>query len=356
MAELLTMRRAVEIFGLDCDTSRRIVNIECPCCGKGPKDKKLNINFDRYGNDDGAFRCVRCGAEGRPLQFWALVRGLDMKDMQAAAKDYFAYAEENNLRMTPVKKVFHTRIDVDTADVATRNATYNGLLNILALNDYHRQALLNRGLSEKVIEQNMYRSYPAASLSDIAELLSSQGYVLKGVPGFFTKEGNWSMLRFSGGFLIPQRDGFGRIQGMQIRMDNPTKGKYITLSTGEYYQNGAKGHSCCHLAKGKDIKKVILTEGPLKADIISYYTGMSVIGIPGVNALSYLKKALHDMKAAGMEQILTAFDMDLYDNLYVMRAFEHLKEVLQALRIPYSQLVWDRRYKGLDDFLHAEKK
>ncbi len=83
---------------------------------------------------------------------------------------------------------------------------------------------------------------------------------------------------------------------------------------------------------------------------------MSVIGIPGVNALSYLKKALHDMKAAGMEQILTAFDMDLYDNLYVMRAFEHLKEVLQALRIPYSQLVWDRRYKGLDDFLHAEKK
>jgi len=194
------------------------------------------------------------------------------------------------------------------------------------------------------------------ALTDITQFLLSKGYVLHGIPGFYTKKnGEWTMLRFGSGFLIPQRDGFGRIQGMQIRLDNANKSRYLTLSTGETYANGAKGQSCCHFAKGKDLKEVILTEGPLKGDIISYYTGKSVLAVPGVNSLSYLKRALYDLRNAGMEKLMIAYDMDLYDNPYVMQALKNLKSLLNILHIPHTQLVWDREYKGLDDYLFSIK-
>lgn len=352
----LTMRGAVEIFGLDCDTSKRVVNIVCPICGTNPREKKMNINFDRFGLDDGAFRCVKCGAAGRPMNFWAMMRGLDIADVRGAASDYYKYTKDHQIEIKVHPATTSKRIDVDIASVATRNATYQALLNMLDLSDNHLNQLRARGLDDATIQRNMYRSYPMTALSDLTQLLLSKGYVLQGVPGFYTKKnGEWSMLRFGSGFLIPQRDGFGRIQGMQIRLDNGTKSRYLTVSTGETYVNGAKGQSCCHLAKGKDIKEIILTEGPLKGDIISYYTGKSVLAIPGVNALSYLKRALYDLKKAGMEKVMIAYDMDLYENPYVMRALKNLMSMLNDLRIPHTQLVWDRAYKGLDDYLLHQK-
>lgn len=104
------------------------------------------------------------------------------------------------------------------------------------------------------------------------------------------------------------------------------------------------------------LDRVILTEGPLKADIISQYTGLPVLAIPGVNAISLLERALYDLKNAGLRKILIAFDMDLYENIHVQNALDRLKNMLAAYRIPHSQLVWDKNYKGLDDYLVANKK
>lgn len=357
----LTLREAVDILNIDCDTSRRSVNIQCPICGKG-REKKLNINFDRFGPDEGVFNCVKCGFHGAALHFWAAYRGIDTTDMRAASHDFHKYMESTShqpVNAPRKKKIVYERVDVEPAPVAVRDATYRMLLSVLDLSGKHREMLAERGLDHETIDKNQYRSYPVTSLHALADLLLARGCILEGVPPFFKDEkGKWTMLQFTGGFLIPQRNGLGQIQGLQIRLDKPTaNSKYLTLSSAER-PGGAKGRTYCHLAweKGMSLDRVILTEGPLKADIISQYTGLPVLAIPGVNAISLLERALYDLKNAGLRKILIAFDMDLYENIHVQNALDRLKNMLAAYRIPHSQLVWDKNYKGLDDYLVANKK
>ena len=60
--------------------------------------------------------------------------------------------------------------------------------------------------------------------------------------------------------------------------------------------HGAEGW--VHIA-GQPSEQVILTEGPLKADVIHYLTGITVIAVPGVNSLNHLEKALTDLLSQG---------------------------------------------------------
>ena len=353
----LTMQSAVYLLGLDVDSSRRTANIPCPICGKG-REKKLNINFEKD-----VFRCNKCELSGGPLTFWAVYRSLPMpvtkEDARVVSKDYFSYVRDERKSDSPNILPAFKRIDQDIARIDVRNRTYRGLLSLLSLSEPHKENLLKRGLSTDAIEQNEYRSYPRAGLSDIASLLLESGYILDGVPGFYKlKSGKWSMRRLPGGFLIPQRDGFGRIQGFQLRTDKPTDDipKYLTLSTAEM-QEGAKGGTYPHLAKGKmGITELIITEGPLKGDIIAELTGSSVLALTGVSALDKVPSVLCDLKNAGMKRVLTAYDMDLKKNVNVQKALSSLKNILEGLDIPYQSLEWDDNYKGLDDFLVARNK
>lgn len=359
--EKLTLRKAVELLGIPADVSRRTATITCPVlnCAKHPSERKMNLNFDKYGPDEGAFRCPKCGTGGGPLQLWALYRGFCLDDTTASAADYFRYINGSKAdnRIVRKKYVAPKRIDVDTADVDTRHRTFTAFLNLLTLSPSHREDLLRRGLTDDLIQKNGYKSNPMLNIKDYCQNLLNNGYVLEGVPGFYKEsDGSWSFLRYSSGYLIPQRDGFGRIQGMQIRLENPPAygQRYYTVSTAERFEKGAKGLSVCHFARGRNIDDVIITEGPLKADIISHFTGCSVIGMPGVNSQHYLKRALFDLKKAGMKKVTIAFDMDLYSNEHVMAALNKLKDLLAEMKIPYTFLSWDREYKGLDDWLLAK--
>lgn len=355
MIEQLTLRRAVEIFNIDCNTNKRTANIVCPECGHGTREKKLHLAFDENGNDDGVFRCSKCGVSGKALHFWAMLRNLSTTDMTAVANDYYTYSRSNNLPVT-TKKREYVRKDVDVANIKIRDATYTALLNILHLNGSHRKSLLSRGLDNDAIERNVYRSYPVVSLQHICELLLSQGCILEGIPGFYQQQdGRWTMLRFSGGFLIPQRNGFNQIQGMQIRLDKEGGPRYLTVSTGDEYLKGAKGKAYCHLAQGGSLETIILTEGALKADIISFYTGMTVLAIPGVNSTAYLEKAIHDLKMRGTKKVAIAFDMDLYDNIFVKKALRKVMQIIQYAGLSFSLLIWDKTYKGLDDYYHFKQ-
>ena len=359
-ADKLTMRDAVEILGIEADFSYGSANIICPVCGDGSRKKKMNINF-RNHEGEGTFRCPKCDTGGGPLQFWALFRGLDINaPAKELSADYHAYMRSQNKDgKKEVRKTYTPppRIDVDTADVDTRHRTYEAFLSMLTLSPSHKENLLERGLDEETIRKKGYKSAPLLGHEAICQNLLNKGYVLEGVPGFYKdSKGTWTFLRFSSGFLIPQRDGRGRIQGMQIRLENPFDDRrYFTISTGEKYNKGAKGLSVCHLARGKDLKDIIITEGPLKADIISYFTGYSVIAVPGVSSLGYLKQALYDLKCKGMQKVTIAYDMDLYEKDTVEAALNRLKKMLEDMYIPYTVLVWDKEYKGLDDWLLHEK-
>lgn len=358
-SEKLTLRMAVELLGLDADTSKSNANVACPICARHSRERKLNLNFDK--EDGGVFHCVKCDIAGRPLHLWALYRNLSTNDMKAVANDYYNFRSGNPEQVRKATTLNHIPVKVDEpiADIATRDKTYRGLLSMLTLSNAHMNNLEQRGLTKEAIHANMYRTYPSAGWTDIAELLLSKGYVLRGVPGFYTKNGRWTLLRLRSGFLIPQLDGYGRIQGLQIRMDNSNANgtRYFTVSTGGDYENGAKGATYCHMRYGnRGLNEIILTEGPLKADIISAFTGYTCLAIPGVNSLSYMYRALYDLKNAGCRCISIALDMDKLDNPYVLKAQEKIINIICSLGLNYKVVSWEEDYhsanvKGLDDWL-----
>lgn len=153
------------------------------------------------------------------------------------------------------------------------------------------------------------------------------------------------------GILIPVRDIQGRIQGLQIRRDNVKKRKFRWFSSTDR-RDGCRAESWTHLA-GPIRNKIILTEGPMKADVIHALTGITVLAVPGVNALVQLQKTLEQMREEGLREIKTAFDMDLRTNPHVQEAYQKLLELLKNMGFRYGTYLWDERYKGLDDYLWA---
>ena len=126
----------------------------------------------------------------------------------------------------------------------------------------------------------------------IAKQLLDQGcYYLAGVPGFFrTEDGNWALTGLPRGILIPVRNVCGQIQGLQLRKDNSVKRKFRWVSS-MGGKDGCGAECWTHLA-GPATETLILTEGPMKADVIHALTGLSVLAVPGVNGLSQLSETL----------------------------------------------------------------
>lgn len=345
--EEVTCLKTHELLGLE-QPLRNEATLKCPICGR----KKLGVNFSKD-----AFQCFSCGTSGYAINYWAMWRNLDPYDAKSAARDYYNFVSSGEINAKPMRKISAPkRLDVDTADIETRNKTYSTLLNMLTLNESHKNDLLKRGLNETAIKQGGYRSNPALCHTKIARALLEKGCIIEGVPGFYkTKSGEWTFLSLGSGYFIPQRDGRGRIQGLQIRLDNAKKGekRYMTISTPNE-PCGARAYAACHMARGNSINDIIITEGPLKADIISFYTGYTVLGIQGVNCIASLMHALRELKILGLRKVTIAFDMDLYDNPNVKKALETLKEELKELHMPFSTLLWEQSEKGLDDWLHAK--
>lgn len=160
----------------------------------------------------------------------------------------------------------------------------------------------------------------------ISKRLLGDGFYLAGVPGFYRRDDQWTFISESRGILIPVRDMDGRIQGLQIRRDNVSRRKFRWVSSiGK--DDGCKAEGWVHVA-GTSRASVILIEGPMKADIIHYLTGQTVIAVAGVNTLSQLEPVLERLRECGTEKIMTAFDMDFMANPHVRSGYENLTRIL----------------------------
>lgn len=152
----------------------------------------------------------------------------------------------------------------------------------------------------------------------------------------------------SRGILIPVRDSKGRIQGMQIRRDNAARRKFRWVSsTGRtdgckaedgYILRGTAQYGAAH-------------RGPMKADVIHYLTGQTVLAVAGVNTLTQLELILPQLHEQGVERIMTAFDMDFMENPHVQGGYRTLVSLLSDAGFRYGTYLWDPRYKGLDDYV-----
>ena len=247
-------------------------------------------------------------------------------------------------------------IELPLTDIDARHETYAALLGKLSLASDHRENLLSRGLTDELIRDYGYKTMPVVGFSALAKQLQSEGYYLGGVPGFYhTKEGAWTFIHERRGILIPARDQDGKIQGLQIRLDNVKKGKFRWISSiGK--QDGCKAEGWTHL-KGEPTQTVLLTEGPLKADVINHITGLTVVAVPGVNSLKHLQSTLEYLQSRGTTKIMTCFDMDYLKNPHVRDGYYNLANILAGVGIEYGTYLWDPQFKGLDDYVwHCRKQ
>lgn len=322
--------------------------IPCPCCDDGRRKKGRNghLNINLIKN---VFRCPRCNFSGGVLDLYSYFANVPRENawkiLSGLLGDRGIKTEKNNIKLqTPT--VFE---EYAPTDIKIRNDTYMALLNKLTLASDHYENLLNRGLSEQAIKINGYKTTPLIGNKLLASKLLEDGCYLSGVPGFFKKNGEWSFKNTQRGILIPVRDIDGQIQGLQIRRDNIEKRKFRWVSSsGEH--DGCRAEGWVHLA-GSPEKQIVLTEGPMKADVIHHLSGKTVLAVPGVNTLNHLESALQRLKKMGLEKIMTAFDMDFLKNPHVQIGYENLVLLMEQLGIKFGTYIWDNSYKGLDDYI-----
>lgn len=241
-------------------SGRASYNINCPCCDTHNK-RHLNINFTK-----GVFRCPRCGFAGGVLDLYSHYANMDRAQAYKAIMDKMGIDSVSPAKMRPHYAAMPEINECPMAGIEERDATYRAFLNRLSLASDHRDNLINRGLNDEVIQQNLYRTTPAGGYGAIAKQLLSDGHYLSGVPGFYRKEGAWTYYGTRRGILLPVRDYYGRIQGLKVRLDNVTRRKFRWLSTAEM-QDGCGAEAWTHIV-GDAQDTILLIEGPLKADIV----------------------------------------------------------------------------------------
>ena len=350
----------IPLIGIpDPPNGRPVYNISCPCCDDNPRKKHLNINLNKD-----VFCCPRCHFSGGVFDLYSHYSGVDRKHAREVLmeklglKDSGPSYEGSNQKQErrTITRPILQEIELPLTDIDARHETYAALLGKLSLASDHRENLLSRGLTDEQIRTFGYKTMPVVGFSALAKQLQAEGYYLGGVPGFYhTKEGAWTFVQERRGILIPARDQDGKIQGLQIRLDKIKKGKFRWISSiGK--QDGCKAEGWTHMI-GNPKPIVLLTEGPLKADVIHYITGQTVIAVPGVNSLKHLKETLEYLQSQGTTKVMTCFDMDYLKNPHVRDGYYNLANILAEVGIEYGTYLWDPQFKGLDDYVrHCRKQ
>lgn len=343
---MISLRDVVEKLGIPCDTNRREAIIECPNCGR----KKLSLCFAKD-----VYNCPACGeVHGNAMDLWAYYHGISrdtQEDTRKAAYKSYMSSDQSGIPLarTDVKP---EPKELPLASSSSRGKAYSAMMSEMTLTDRHRKNLLRRGLSDEDIDFLGIKTMPGKAAGE--QLIKKlNGIPLDGIPGIYGDKSKKLVSYKKRGMLIPQKDFSGRIQGCQIRFDTGDP-KYVFFSSAGY-ENGTSAKAFIHWAvrdySSYDCTRVILTEGPLKADIINKYTGLPVIAIPGVGSIKELGKALDVLKRKGMKILYIAFDMDYLTNPNVKNALSKLESLLIKKEIRFKQLRWDPAYKGLDDYL-----
>lgn len=301
------------------------------------------------------FRCPRCDYHGN---VWTMARDL----LGKTAGDKFI----KDMSFTPqILKAKSVPVIEETpaANIEVRDKVYDALLKKLVLAPRHFDDLLDRGMPGDYINEKGYKSTPGReSTEGIAFWLAKEGYPLENIPGFYkNKQGKWDLVTIPG-FYIPVKDELGRVQGLQIRVNNEYLGyinrrypdtklrKYMWLSS-VAKKDGCSSGSPVHIANtySKNFQRIGITEGPIKADIASFYTGIPVMGIAGTGLFRAAAQTAKDLKN---NESLIFYDSDKKFNINVK---EHEKALLEELKnygikgITYS---WDLDLgKGIDDVL-----
>lgn len=230
---------------------------------------------------------------------------------------------------------------------------------VLTLKPEHASKLRARGLSQSEIAHLRYVSMPVieAERQRAADALASRLEAADGgVPGFYREGGRGRTVFRPAGILIPVRDELGHIQALTQRVDRPRDGgKYIWLSSGDR-DGGASSGSPVHVAGHHLLygaEEVTVTEGSLKADVVSYLSDSPVVGVAGTHATRGLAARLREGYPL-LKSVCIAYDRDMTEKSQVLNAAIDLGAQLEVEGFKVKVRTWPARHKGLDDYLLSQ--
>ena len=383
----------VDHFGLERKKKNSHGNISfvvrCPFCGH----LSMDVNTEKN-----SYNCFHCNTGAGVLDLYSRIRFGTPCETGAqgnSSKIFFALREELGAVSYDYSASKRDSGKILPAADDQLHRVYSELLALpeLALTGKHRKNLLNRGLSDEDIMAGQYGSMISATellkisglsawardtyaannmaaekeknsitqkMKDetilagmiIAKRLVDKGVSLTRVPGFYKLANTW-VFRGSEGMLIPTRNIKGMIVGMQTRRDAKNAGamRYMTLSSkglnGGPTEKIARTHFPLRNASITKATSIVLTEGPLKSDVaLKLIRGkvkdVAFIAIQGVNNISDLKSnILPTLKAAGVQSIYMALDMDKICNINVNKASKNIEDVLAINGFTVNVLLWD---------------
>ena len=402
----ISIDRVVDLLQLERDPKAygggAKYKVRCPFCG----DRKYHMIID---TDMNAYKCFHCGGEktgGGALDLYSRavlgerLRPGKKKDGGNGDEIYARLAEALNMgRRETHTEQFQAKHEspdsIRPAPDAALDAAYSAILRFepFHLTEKHRENLLRRGLDEESITRNGYcsasdfswtnqergaiafykryglrsifRQYPSLrgltfqqhiAGMVLAEALVKRGISLNGVPGFFqlpvkgcdSVQTIW-VFRMESGMLIPTRNHLGQVVCLQARKDTGAL-RYMTVSSKGLPNAVTQGISRAHFPLGnrplRPDTKVLLTEGPLKADTALHLMSgdRSFIALHGVNNRGELPQIFRMLREKGIAAIYNAFDMDKITNPHVAANSKSAQELANEYGIDLLPLYWDESY------------
>lgn len=337
---------------------------DCPICGDNRGKMSLSTELNTW-------RCNYCGESGGMLSLYGRINHISNSAAYREISTLLQNSEFESSRQVifPYKKEPELPKQSGLADVHVIHQTFSALLEMLKLSPNHREHLKNvRGLTDKQIDELGYKSTPSFFLCrKLTERLIEKGCMVQGVPGFYMKDGRWT-IKFCtkmSGILIPVRGIDGLIYGMQIRLDVPIKDenddpeksgtKYIWLSSSNKPMGVSSG-TPIHFIGDPYARNVYITEGFLKADISHCLTNRTFAATAGANNTSNLEQLFKILKQNGTETIIEAEDMDKYRNEQVNKGASKVYMLARKCGLQFRRLTWNPNYKGFDDWQLSLKR
>jgi hypothetical protein len=313
----------------------------CPVCGhadncSGARDESGEIAFI-YCRRPSLNRTGLIGKPGRDGGATYILNRRDFTSIPSAP------------RLAVPPKPEPSRADADHA-----HAVYSALLDALTLRDGHRAKMAGRGLSDEEIDRLRLRSAPRPEeCGRIGAALAPRG--LEGVAGFYRSRGQWFLRDLGAGVLIPVKDSRERVRGLLLRRDEGEL-RYVWLSTPpDKFKGGASTGAPAHFARCNRIRETgqaLITEGALKASIISFFLDAGVIGIAGTSSFTEdfgvkLREELPELR-----QVTLTYDADWQIKPEVRKALYRLQRSVSRAGLRWKVRLWPYE-KGYDDYLLA---
>jgi len=245
---------------------------------------------------------------------------------------------------------------------ADRDREIRKILNQLTLTSEHRAELRHRGLSDKQIDNGIFRS--------VGRYEKLQHPVSINLAGVSADTNGRSLVGKEPGYLCPVWNGDGLIIGWQIRLDNDKDCKYKWPTSRwpkrpngptSHQQNGEMPVTVCRPAiLNGDIDAIGIVEGILKPKIAAELSGKVFIGAAGGNFASSAKSfkiELDKLSAEFDTKIVRLYaDAGSTANPNVMREYRKTHKLVTEWGYELRVAWWGQKEKSagdIDDILAA---